>query len=257
MKIALFSDIHANLPALEAVLNDIEIQNIDAVYCLGDLVGYANWPNEVIQEIRKRKIATIAGNYDQGVGFSSEDCGCAYKSDADQDRGVQSINYTNSIVTAENRAYLRMLPSHIEIKYQNNDEHFNILLVHGSPRKINEYLTEDRPDISLIRLMQEYNAHILCYGHTHKPYHKKLEVKQDNSISYLHAINIGSVGKPKDGDVRACYVIMDIDKEASLKKENGIKVEFRRVSYDIEKVAKAVEESPLPNEFADMLRKAY
>ncbi|PIQ21524.1 MAG: YfcE family phosphodiesterase, partial [Cytophagales bacterium CG18_big_fil_WC_8_21_14_2_50_42_9] len=67
MRIALFSDIHANLPALEAVLADMDQQNLDAVYCLGDLVGYATWPNEVVAEIRKRRIPTIAGNYDEGV----------------------------------------------------------------------------------------------------------------------------------------------------------------------------------------------
>ncbi len=257
MRIALFSDIHANLPALEAVLQDIENQNIDFIYCLGDLVGYATWPNEVIREIQKRKIPTLAGNYDQGVGFASDDCGCAYKSEADQDRGTQSINYTNSIVTPRERAYLRMLPSHIAIKYQYNNELFNILLVHGSPRKINEYLTEDRPDNSLIRLMEEYQTQILAFGHTHKPYHKKLQVERNNEIKFYHAINIGSVGKPKDGDHRACYVVLTMDKDATLLQPEGIQVEFRRVDYDVEKTARAIEESPLPNEFADMLRKAY
>ena len=77
MKIALFSDIHANLPALEAVFADIEKRHLDAIYCLGDLVGYAPWPNEVITEIRRRGIPTIAGNYDQGIGLHSNDCGCA------------------------------------------------------------------------------------------------------------------------------------------------------------------------------------
>ena len=77
MRIALFSDIHANLPALEACLQSIEEQKPDAIYCLGDLVGYNIWPNEVINEIRKRGIPTIAGNYDQGIGLMSGECGCA------------------------------------------------------------------------------------------------------------------------------------------------------------------------------------
>jgi len=81
MRIALFSDIHANLPALEACLKSIQEQKPDAIYCLGDLVGYNIWPNEVIGEIRKRGIPTIAGNYDFGIGRSSDDCGCAYKTD--------------------------------------------------------------------------------------------------------------------------------------------------------------------------------
>jgi len=81
MKIALFSDIHANLPALEACLEDIDSRKPDAIYCLGDLVGYNIWPNEVINILRERKIPTIAGNYDFGIGRTSDDCGCAYKTD--------------------------------------------------------------------------------------------------------------------------------------------------------------------------------
>ena len=257
MKIALFSDIHANLPALEAVLNDMDSQNLDSIFCLGDLVGYATWPNEVIREIRKRKIPTIAGNYDEGVGLASDDCGCAYKTDVDQDRGVQSINYTNKVVGSEERVYLRMLPSHLQIKYNINGEQINILMVHGSPRKINEYLFEDRPERSMVNIMREAGADILAFGHTHKPYHKVFQSEEADANKFLHAINIGSVGKPKDGDPRACYVVLHLDKEMTLKREDAVRVEFRRVEYDFEKTARAIEESPLPNEFADMLRKAY
>ena len=96
MKIALFSDIHANLPALEAFFDDLNKENIDALYCLGDLVGYNIWPNEVIEVIRERKIPTLAGNYDFGVGRNSDDCGCAYKTDEDKAMGAQSIAFTTS-----------------------------------------------------------------------------------------------------------------------------------------------------------------
>ncbi len=98
MRIALFSDIHANLPALEACLKRIEEQAPDTIYCLGDLVGYNIWPNEVINEIRRRGIPTIAGNYDQGIGLTSDDCGCAYKTDEENAMGKISISFTNSIV---------------------------------------------------------------------------------------------------------------------------------------------------------------
>src|SRR3569623_367375 len=114
MKIALFSDIHANLPALEACLADIEKQKPDAVYCLGDLVGYNIWPNEVINEIRKRGIPTIAGNYDFGIARHSDDCGCAYKTDDEKANGAESISFTNQIVKDEERAFLRTLPAHIK-----------------------------------------------------------------------------------------------------------------------------------------------
>ena len=255
MKIALFSDIHANLPALEAFFKDVETRNTDAIYCLGDLVGYNIWPNEVINEIRKRGIPTIAGNYDWGIGRSSDDCGCAYKTDEEKAMGKISISYTNGVVRDEQRNYLRTLPSHIRLEYQLNEEKFNILLVHGSPRKVNEYLFEDRDEKSMIRIMEQANADIMCFGHTHQPYHRILNSGVENNDHFRHAINIGSVGKPKDKDPRGGYVILTINPDSSLNNKDSINVEFVRFDYDIEKAAKAVEDSPLPNEYANMLRK--
>src|SRR5829696_769110 len=111
MKIALFSDVHANLPAMEACLKSIDEQKPDVIYCLGDLVGYNVWPNEVINEIRRRRIPSIAGNYDFGIGRASDDCGCAYKTDQDKANGALSISFTNKIVGKDEREYLKTLPA--------------------------------------------------------------------------------------------------------------------------------------------------
>jgi putative phosphoesterase len=257
MRIALFSDIHANLPALEACLKSIEAQQPDAVYCLGDLVGYNTWPNEIVNEIKRRGIPTIAGNYDQGIGLMSDECGCAYKTEAEKDMGKISISYTNSIVGPEERKYLRTLPAHIRVEYQLNHDKLNLLLVHGSPRRINEYLFEDRDEKSLLRIMQDADADIMCFGHTHKPYHRVIEQPGDGNTRYRHAINIGSVGKPKDGDPRGCYVVLTIGEKSNTDSKDSVTVEFVRFNYDIEKAAKAVENSPLPNEYADMLRRGF
>lgn len=257
MKIALFSDIHANLPALEACLKSIDEQKPDAIYCLGDLVGYNIWPNEVINEIRRRGIPTIAGNYDQGIGLMSDDCGCAYKEEHEKDMGKISISYTNSIVKPVERNYLRTLPAHIKVEFQLNNDKLNLLLVHGSPRKINEYLFEDRDEKSLLRIMEGADADIMCFGHTHKPYHRILPTEQKEKIHYRHAINIGSVGKPKDGNPQGCYIILTIDADSNTTKKDAVRVAFIRFSYDVEKAAKAVEDSPLPNEYAEMLRRGF
>ena len=254
MRIALFSDIHANIPALTACLQKIDEQEPDAVYCLGDLVGYNIWPNEVINEIRKRRIPTIAGNYDQGIGLTSDDCGCAYKTDKEKEMGKMSISFTNSIVETDQRRYLRTLPAHIRVEFQLNNDRLTLLLVHGSPRKINEYLFEDREEKSLLRIMEQAEADIMCFGHTHKPYHRVL---QDENNNYRHAINIGSVGKPKDNNPQGCFVILDIDETSSINNTETVQVRFIRFAYDVEKAAKAIEASPLPNEYADMLRKGY
>lgn len=255
MKIALFSDIHANLPALEAFFTDIDTKNADAIYCLGDLVGYNIWPNEVIDEIRKRGIPTIAGNYDFGIGRASDDCGCAYKTNEEKAMGKVSIAYTNQAVKDEQRAFLRTLPAHIRLEFQVNNDKLNVLLVHGSPRKINEYLFEDRDEKSLMRIMEQADADVMCFGHTHQPYHRILPTVATEDNHYRHAVNIGSVGKPKDKDPRGCYVLLHINENSSVSDKNSIRVEFIRFGYDIEKAAKAVEDSPLPNEYADMLRK--
>jgi len=254
MIIALFSDIHANLPALEAFFADVDSRNPDALYCLGDLVGYNIWPNEVINEIRKRKIPTIAGNYDFGIGRSSDDCGCAYKTDQEKANGAVSISVTNELVRDEERAYLRTLPAHIKVEFQLNNDKLNLLLVHGSPRKINEYLFEDRDEKSLLRIMEAADADIMCFGHTHKPYHRILNSGLDGQDHFRHAINIGSVGKPKDGSPQGGYVLLHIGDTSSIADKDSIRVEFIRFDYDIEKAARAVESSTLPDAYAESLR---
>ena len=254
MRIAVFSDIHANLPALEACFKSMEEQKPDAIYCLGDLVGYNIWPNEVINEIRRRGIPTIAGNYDQGIGLMSDECGCAYKTDTEKDMGKVSISFTNSIVKPEERNYLRTLPAHIRVEYQLNNDRLNLLMVHGSPRKINEYLFEDREEKSLLRIMEQADADVMCFGHTHKPFHRILPAIPEENTHYRHAINIGSVGKPKDGNPKGCYVLLTVNHNSSIWSKDAVQVEFIRFDYDVEKAAKAVEDSPLPNEYARMLR---
>lgn len=251
MRIAIFSDIHANLPALEACLADIDKRRADAVYCLGDLVGYNVWPNEVIDMIRKRGIPTIAGNYDYGIGRASDDCGCAYKTDIEKEMGKMSIAYTNLVVKEDELHYLRTLPLHMRVEFQMNEEKLCLLMVHGSPRKINEYLFEDRDEKSFSRIIEDAKADILCFGHTHVPFHRVLQ----SGDHFRHAINTGSVGKPKDGVPKGCYAMLTLDEKSSTFSKESIKVEFIRFDYDVEKAAKAVEESPLPDGYADMLRK--
>ncbi|WP_448698727.1 metallophosphoesterase family protein [Mucilaginibacter sp. AW1-3] len=249
MKIALFSDIHANLPALTTVLNDIDSRKPDAIYCLGDLVGYNVWPNEVIAAIRDKGIPTIAGNHDIKVS----NLNAVDKHGLDQ----SGKNYAYHIINAQHREYLQSLPVHIRVEFRLNNELINLLLVHGSPRSIDEYLFEDMPEDDISTMMKEVNADILCFGHTHKPYHRIINVSQNGTTHYRHAINLGSIGKPKDNDNRACYVILNIDKKTNITDPSTVSVEFIRVVYGVEEAAIAIENSPLPNEFADMLRKAY
>ena len=257
MTIAFFSDVHGNLPALQAVLADMEQRRPDMIFCLGDLVGYAPWPNEVVNEVRRRGIHTLAGNYDQGIGLASSNCGCAYKTDTEKELGAQSIAYTNHVVGPAERRYLRLLPKHMRLDFEDEPCTLSLLMVHGSPRKINEYLVEDRPEKSFLRVLEEAGADVLLFGHTHKPYHRTFAYEVAGETRYRHALNIGSVGKPKDGDPRAAYQLLHFDENTRLTDPGSVRSELVRVAYDVEEAACAVEASPLPNEYADMLRKAY
>ena len=238
-------------------MKDMERHKPDQIYCLGDLVGYNIWPNEVVRTIRERGIPTITGNYDFGIGRAGNDCGCAYKTDEEKANGAVSIAYTNSIMQDEERKYLRELPRHLRIELEMEEGRpMSMLLVHGSPRKINEYLFEDREESSLLRILEGAGADILCFGHTHKPYHRVLNSGTGEAPHFRHAVNIGSVGKPKDGDPRGCYVIVELDANSSTTDANSVRITFCRFEYDVEKAARAVEESPLPDAYAQALRLA-
>lgn len=245
MKIALFSDIHANLPAFEAFLADLDSRNPDAVYCLGDLVGYNVWPNEIIEGIRNRGIATIAGNHDLYVKSLAAVT-------------PELLNYTGKdyayhIIKPENRTYLLTLPAHILLDYKLNHSPMKILLVHGSPRDVNEYVLEDTDENLLLELMSESGADILCAGHSHKPFYRIIQA--GNKLKLV--INLGSAGKPKDDVMAGCYVMLTLNENSSVNVPESIKIEFIRFDYDVEKAAGAIEESPLPDEFAERLRMAY
>jgi putative phosphoesterase len=233
MRVAIISDIHGNIAALEAVLADLKNQNVKTTYCLGDLVGYAPFPNEVIDRIQRDAIPAIMGNYDDGVGFDRDECGCAYRDPEDQRLGDLSLQWTQKTVTRDRKLFLQSLQA--EIRFDADGKRFR--LVHGSPRRMNEYLFEDRPLSSFQRLAATSEAHVLIFGHTHKPYAKR--------VDGVLFINAGSVGKPKDGDPRACYVVLDTT--------GDVDVEFRRVPYDIQAVASAIRRSELPDNFATNL----
>lgn len=240
MKIAFFSDIHANLPALDAFFRDIEHVRPDALYCLGDLVGYNVWANEVVEAIRKRHIPTIMGNHEEALFLPLKE----------DDRSAKGI--TARLLTTENKDYLTNLPRHLKLVFETNGEPFTLLLVHGSPKAVNDYLVEDYPEDEIAEMMEAQDAQLVLCGHTHIPYHRTIQTGMD----YTHVVNIGSVGKPKDGDPRLCYALITLDENLSKHNPNAIRVEFRRVNYDIDAAVSAIKKSEFPNELADQLLQA-
>ncbi|CAN5234480.1 metallophosphoesterase family protein [soil metagenome] len=244
MKYALISDIHSNLPALEAVLAEIDgREDVGAVYHLGDLVGYAPWPNEVVALLRERHIPGIAGNYDSTVATGYKHCGCKADSPRGEELSHLSYEWTRARVSAQTRRALGELPFRMDLRTMGGHKsRTQIILVHGTPTLNTLYWTEDRPDSFALKMAKAAGARegdLIAFGHTHKPWHREVEG--------IHFLNTGSVGKPKDGDWRAGYVLVEAVEEVT-------GVEFVRVEYDVERAAEGILSSELPDEFAGQLR---
>ena len=233
-RVAVITDIHANLPALEAALARIDELDVDGLYCGGDLVGYGPHPDAVCALIAEREIPTIYGNYDYAIARDLEDCGCAYVTPHDRELGQRSVDWTLAHTGRASKDYLRALPFDLRFTVGETPVH----LVHGSPRKVNEYLFEDKPASLYERLAAAEEAAVLVFGHTHKPW-----IREYGGVLF---VNCGSVGKPKDGDPRAAFAVLEADGE-------GVSARIERVAYDAAAVAREVAAAGLPAEFADKL----
>ena len=233
-RVAVITDIHGNLPALEAALEAIGSAQIDAVYCGGDLVGYGPHPDEVCRLIEERQIPTIYGNYDYAIGRDLEDCGCAYVTQHDRELGQQSVDWTLAHTDRRSKDFMAGLP--FDLRFELGGK--RVRLVHGSPRKVNEYLFEDKPARTFERIAAGADCDVLVFGHTHMPW-----VHEYGGVLF---VNCGSVGKPKDGDPRAAFAILDAS-------SGEIDVSIERVEYDAEAVARQVAAAGLPGEYAEKL----
>jgi predicted phosphodiesterase len=241
MKIALISDIHANLPALEAVLAHEAVVNADAVYHIGDLVGYAPWPDEVVALIRAKGITGVAGNYDSTVGTDYAHCGCKYE-DPEQERlSHVSYQWTRANVTQDTKAFLRALPFRLDIRPQGGHASGpRLILVHGTPTLNTLYWTVDRDDAFCLKMAAAAGAKsgdVIAFGHTHLPWQRTIEG--------IHFLNTGSVGRPKDRDWRAGFSVVEFGEQTTF--------EHIRCEYNVQRAAEGVRASELPDFFADYL----
>lgn len=243
MKILLLGDIHANLPALEAVLAYVDSRETpDALYHLGDLVGYAPWPDEVVQLLHERGIPGVAGNYDSTVATDYKHCGCRYEDPRQEELSHVSHAWTREHVSAETKRRLGALPFRMDIRpLGGHASGPTLILVHGNPVLNTVYWTEDRDDAFCAKMAARAGARpgdVLAFGHTHVPWHRE--------VGGVHFVNAGSVGRPKDGDPRACYAKLDFT-------EHSFEVEFVRAPYDLTWASQGIQQSGLPREFAKFL----
>ena len=246
--IALIGDVHANLPALNAVLANAEERGVTTIFNTGDLVGYGPYPEEVIRVLRSRGVISIAGNYDRSLcsewWMSKEQEGEASDMGWDTDSEESVIfqlkrdvsKWTYDALSPDSREYLAYLPEQIRKTVYNR----KFLLVHGSPSSITEYITSETPKTRLLEIANSSNAHIIVSGHAHMPF--------VGEVNQVHFINTGSVGRSEDGDPRACYALL------SCTSENKLVVEHIRVPYDINETISKMEQCKLPELYIRAIR---
>jgi putative phosphoesterase len=235
VRVAVITDIHANLPALEASLEAIRAIDVDALYCGGDLVGYGPHPTEVCALVEERGIPTIYGNYDWAIARDQEDCGCAYPDAHDRELGRRSVDWTLAHTSDEAKAFMRGLP--FDLRFEMGEK--RVRLVHGSPRKVNEYLFEGKPARTFERIARGAGCDVLVFGHTHRPW-----MHEYGGVLF---VNCGSVGKPKDGDPRAGFALLELEQDGR------VSASIERVPYDAAAVAREVAAAGLPGEYAEKL----
>lgn len=240
MRIAIISDIHGNLEALEAVLKDIAFRKCDKVYCLGDIIGYGPNPNECL-DIVKTLDGCVLGNHDYGALIDPEGFSTAAE---------QAIFWTRSVI--ENQGTKEQIKERLNylLKLPRFLREANAIYVHGSIRNpLNEYVFPE--DVHNRRKMEKLFSMIptICFqGHTHVPgiFSNEMEFIHQAELTgskrlipeERYMVNVGSVGQPRDGDWRSCYAIFD---ETS--------VQFHRVEYDVDKVAKQIAAIPELDDF--------
>ena len=249
MNHAVISCLHANLAAVEAVLDDIDSQGITSVTCLGDLVGYGPQPNEVINLVRVRNIQTCQGCWDEDIIDGLNSCECSYPSQLAERRGHRAHEWTAEILTDENKQFLAELPMTLR--------RGTMLFVHGSPNSQHEYLLPDMNAFAALERVETAGAETMFCGHTHQPYVRELSggsirvrvqqkgmesaSEEELQLPMRRIVNAGSVGEPRHGSTKATYVVHN--------EETGA-VTIREVDYDVDRTCRAILEVGLPEVFA-------
>ena len=227
MRIAVLADLHANLPATRAVLDDLLALGCDAIWCVGDLVGRGPYPGEVVDELRRLEVPTVQGNWDEAVGLGRDQPGVSWADPEVEAAGQMSLAWTIAHTTDEQRAWLRQLPATLRVSVEDR----SVLLFHGSPLRHNEYLWSDRPSRVFARLASDHGDDLLCFGHTHEAFHRV--------VGQSHFVAAGSVGCGSPDDSEARYAVVDVGRPE-------VSVAIRSVPYDHGAVVKAMEAAGLP-----------
>lgn len=240
--VALFGGVYSNHLALAATLEDAASTGAETVYCLGDLGAFGPHPDRACDILRQAEIPVVQGNYDHSLGHDRADCQCGYTDPRDNYFAALSYRYTYAHTSAAHRAWLQRLPPILRFRLGGRQ----VLLCHGSPRRMNEFLWESAcSEHFLAGLLDRSGAEVLCATHTGLPWTRALPDGR-------RIVNVGAIGRPaNDGDTRVIYALLRPDGEG------GTEVEWRRVAYDYERLSHEMRAEGLPAEFAETIETGW
>ena len=257
-RIVVFGGVYSNYLALEALLEDPRVPEIQHLYCLGDLGAFGPLPNRVCEILRVTGIPIIQGNYDNSVGNGLADCQCGYTDPRDNYFARVSYEYTFRHTSSDNKTWLRNLQSEIRIQLGP----YRALLCHGSPRKMNEFLWETTTsDAFLDWLFERYDTDIIVATHTGLHWHREPSPGK-------HFINCGAIGRPaNNGQTNVVYTVISVedgeleDTEFSGSADDPgarpLRVDFARLDYDYGRLAAEMTSEGLPEEFIETIRTGW
>jgi hypothetical protein len=256
---AVFGGVYNNYPALAAVLDDAERQGARAAYCLGDLGGFGPHPDRVFPLLIDRGVIVMQGNYDHSIGNQLADCGCGYTDPRDNHFAQLSYAYTQAKTSPRWLPYLRELPTEIRASWGGA----RVLMAHGSPRRVNEFLWESQSsDAFLRRLLGAHAADVLLVTHSGIPWVRRVPAALGGGL----VVNVGAIGRPaNDGHTGVYYALIRVEDpgagasplEAGADPSAALTVSLRRVDYDHERLARDMRSEQLPEEFVETIETGW
>ena len=239
-RLAAFGGVYSNHLALRAVLGDVARHGADVTWCLGDLGGFGPHPDRSAEILRESGVPMLRGNYDDSIGHDRADCGCGYTDPRDNAFAQRSYDYTIARTAAEHKRWMRELPEQHRLTIGGR----RVLLCHGSPRRVNEFLWESAcSDAFLEWLCEAHEADVVVCGHSGIPWHRVLP-------SDRQLVNVGAIGRPaNDGATTVSYAEVTVG--------DDVAVTFHRVGYDFESLAREMEDERLPAEFVETIRTGW
>ena len=235
-RIACFGGIYNNYLALEVAIADARRRGVDAIYCLGDMGAFGPHPDRVFPLLHEHDVLCLQGNYDDSIGNGLDDCQCGYTDPRDNHFAQISYDYTLAHTSGDNRRFLRSLPKQRRIELGP----LQVLLCHGSPRKVNEFLWESTTSTQFLdSLADQQQADVIAATHTGIKWHRVLRDGR-------HFVNVGVLGRPEnDGRTNVYYTLLQHSSSS------GFLAEFIPVEYDFKRLAREMSEERLPAEFIE------